>query len=55
MADNEINNLKRQLNSRIPYEGIMTQKKTERNLKVQFSDQKSESKKSKELLSRNLF
>ncbi|CAD8124241.1 unnamed protein product [Paramecium sonneborni] len=54
-ADNEINNLKRQLNSRIPYDGIMTQKKTERNLKVQFSDQKSESKKSKETINRNLF
>ncbi|CAD8119594.1 unnamed protein product [Paramecium sonneborni] len=55
LADNEINNLKRQLNSRIPYEGIMTQKKTERNLKVQFSDQKSESKKSRDTISRNLF
>ncbi|CAK57090.1 unnamed protein product (macronuclear) [Paramecium tetraurelia] len=55
LTDSEINNLKRQLNSRIPYEGIMTQKKTERNLKVQFSDQKSESKKSKETINRNLF
>ncbi|CAD8108356.1 unnamed protein product [Paramecium primaurelia] len=55
LTDNEINNLKRQLNSRIPYEGIMTQKKTERNLKVQFSDQKSESKKSKDTINRNLF
>ncbi|CAD8206344.1 unnamed protein product [Paramecium pentaurelia] len=55
LTENEINNLKRQLNSRIPYEGIMTQKKTERNLKVQFSDQKSESKKSKDTINRNLF